>query len=377
MTIVRRNGRFGVKVWDAGAKRYRWLGSFDTEDEARRVEDDARPVAETLTVEQWGRVWLAEYPREALATQRTYSYAVRQITAELGRRRLSDVDRLMARRIANTWPRGTTRIARTMWADAVRDGLCELNPWTNLRLETPKGRKDLTALTEVEIGELADLAERISGEYGATVRAIVMTLAYTGVRPGELCALRRDDIDHVQRELVVRYSVDGTGVEKAPKNGKPRIVTVPPPALEAIRGVPSVLGDDYLFHTARGRRLNKGSLSYVWRPIAKAWRARGGREIDLYELRHAAATLFLERGRRRRTWRCSWGIRMAGSSCRCCMGIRRRTGRGSDCGKRFCDRRFYDGCLRVIRVFAFALRCAGSARVSRQCCPVGARPIHR
>jgi integrase len=296
MTIVPRNGRFGVKVWDAGTKRHRWLGSFDTEDEARRVENDARPVAEALTVEQWGRVWLAEYPREALATQRTYRYAVRQITAELGRRRLSEVDRLMARRIANTWPRGTTRIARTMWADAVRDGLCELNPWTNLRLETPKGRKDLTALTEAEIGELADLAERVSGEYGPTVRAIVMTLAYTGVRPGEVCALRRSDLDAAQRELVVRYSVDGTGVEKAPKNGKPRIVTVPPVALEAIRRMPAVLGDDYLFHTARGRRLNKGSLSYVWRPIAKAWSQLGGREIDLYELRHAAATLFLERG---------------------------------------------------------------------------------
>ena len=51
-------------------------------------------------------------------------------------------------------------VARTMWADAVRDGICDLNPWTNLRLETPKGRKDIDALTEQEIAELADLAAR-------------------------------------------------------------------------------------------------------------------------------------------------------------------------------------------------------------------------
>lgn len=34
-----------------------------------------------------------------------------------------------------------------MWADALRDGVCQHNPFTNLRLETPKGRKDLIALT--------------------------------------------------------------------------------------------------------------------------------------------------------------------------------------------------------------------------------------
>jgi hypothetical protein len=38
-----------------------------------------------------------------------------------------------------------------MFADALRDGLTTQNPFTGLRLETPKGRKDLTALTEEEI----------------------------------------------------------------------------------------------------------------------------------------------------------------------------------------------------------------------------------
>lgn len=49
-------------------------------------------------------------------------------------------------------------------------------------------------------------------------------------------------------------------------------------------------------HTPRGRRLTKGSLAYVWCPVASAWRAKGGRDLDLYELRHACATPLLERG---------------------------------------------------------------------------------
>ena len=168
MTIVCRNGKYGVKVWDRGRKRYRWVGSYQTEADARMAEADAdlKPGSDSPTVEQWGRVWLSDYARRAASTQQTYRYAVAQITNELGARKLSEITRPDARRLASTWPRGTTRVARTMWADAVRDGVCEANPFTNLRLETPKGRKDIDALTESEILELADLASELSGDYG-------------------------------------------------------------------------------------------------------------------------------------------------------------------------------------------------------------------
>ena len=53
-----------------------------------------------------------------------------------------------------------------MFGDAVRDGLIVTNPFAGLRLETPRGRKDLTALTEPEIRELADMAARVWGDYG-------------------------------------------------------------------------------------------------------------------------------------------------------------------------------------------------------------------
>ena len=57
MTIIPRNGKFGVKVWDPGRKRYRWVGSFDTEAEAIRAEADAnlQPGRDVPTVEQWVR----------------------------------------------------------------------------------------------------------------------------------------------------------------------------------------------------------------------------------------------------------------------------------------------------------------------------------
>ena len=165
------------------------------------------------------------------------------------------------------------------------------------RLETPKGRKDITALTEPEIAQLAKVAGEQHGDYGEEAAALVLFAAYTGVRPGELAALRWCDLDIPNRRATIRRALDGQGGIKPPKNGKARRVVLPPPALRALGMVPRPLNqEDTIFHTPRGKRLTKGTLAYLWRPIGAAWRARGGQDLDLHELRHARATLLLERG---------------------------------------------------------------------------------
>ncbi|MGI8778777.1 MAG: tyrosine-type recombinase/integrase, partial [Solirubrobacteraceae bacterium] len=48
------------------------------------------------------------------------------------------------------------------------------------------------------------------------------------------------------------------------------------------------------FHTTTGRRLSKGTLSYNFRVVRQRWASR--ERLELYELRHACATLLMERG---------------------------------------------------------------------------------
>jgi len=121
-----------------------------------------------------------------------------------------------------------------------------------------------------------------------------MFLGYVGCRPGEACCIRRADVDVERAECTIRFTVDGEGGEKPPKNGKPRVVTLPPPALAVLGDVPPRLDSPYLFHSARGRRLSKGSLSYAFRVVRQRWGKRD--KLELYELRHACATLLMERG---------------------------------------------------------------------------------
>ncbi|HEY7830916.1 MAG TPA: site-specific integrase [Solirubrobacteraceae bacterium] len=298
MTIIPRGDRFGVKVWDRGKKRYRWVGSFDTEAEARQVESDAslKPGRDLYTVEQWARIWLSDYVRPAKSTQETYRYDVDKIVGDVGRLKLSEISRPEARRWANKWPRNRVRTARTMWGDAVRDGICEVNPWTNLGLETPKGRKDIDALTHGEVQQLGELALRVHGDYGPEARAIILTMAYTAMRPAEVCALRRRDLDLANREVTVAGSRTGTKGRKLPKNGLGRKVVLPERAIEAIRVVPETVGSEHLFHSKRGHPLNKGTLHYIWKEVRAAWIAEGGRYITPYWLRHAGATMLIEDG---------------------------------------------------------------------------------
>jgi integrase len=65
-------------------------------------------------------------------------------------------------------------------------------------------------------------------------RAALIFLAYVGCRPGELCCVRRDDLDVHTADVVIRFALDGQGGEKLPKNGRARLVAVPPPALQAL-----------------------------------------------------------------------------------------------------------------------------------------------
>ena len=189
-------------------------------------------------------------------------------------------------------PQSNVRIVRAMFTDAIDDQLHPgPNPFANLRLEQSRGRKDLIALTEDELTELSEKALEVLGEFGPTFRAMIVFSAYVGLRPGELFALERSDVG--RDEVAIRQNLDGTGTIKAPKNGRERIVVLPPPAREALADVPVRLDVPWQFVTPRGRRFTKSSLYYYWNPVRAAFGRPG---MDYYELRHFCATHLLELG---------------------------------------------------------------------------------
>lgn len=66
-------------------------------------------------------------------------------------------------------------------------------------------------------------------------KAAVTVAVYTGLRPGELCALGREDVDLARGLINVNRAITSSGTFKLPKTGKKRTVMLLPPALEACR----------------------------------------------------------------------------------------------------------------------------------------------
>ena len=244
------------------------------------------------TCEQFAFRWLTDYPREAASTNRTYRYALRAFLDEFGSRRLADISPLDARRWAKTVPQQTARVARAMFTDAVSEDLIRDNVFRGLRLESSRGRKDIKALSETEVIALAACAIECYGrEYGPMIEALILTAGFTGARPGELHALTWGDIRG--EDLVIERSLDSTGAIKLPKNGKARKIAVPPVALEALKQLPTRGDPEPIFMTRTGKRLSKSSHWYYFDPVRKAF---GRPTFHFYELRHACATILLERG---------------------------------------------------------------------------------
>src|SRR3954463_9281802 len=262
--IKKRGAGYGVSVCDAALKRKRWVGTFETLRAARDAERNASRRRGTLTQVTCGVFvdrWLNDYARAAPATRRTYTYALRRFKEDFKHLRLAELDRAGARSGALKQPQSTVRAARAMLNDAINDSLHPgPNPFANLRLEQPRGRKDLVALTEAELQTLADGALAVHADYGPTFRAMILFAAYVGLRPGELFALERADVR--EDEVTIRQNLDGTGALKLPKNGKRPVGILPPVARDALRDVVPRLDVPWLFVTRNGRRFAKSSLLY-------------------------------------------------------------------------------------------------------------------
>lgn len=291
----RRGKRWTANGYDRKLGRKVHLGTFDTQKEALDAEADhrvqARPSSRE-TCDDFANRWTRDYPRPRASTNKHYQERVKRFAEDFKGVKLRDIDRVTARGWAMEH-KANVNAVRTMFGDAVRDGLIETNPFGNMRLPGSRGRKDIVALTETELTGLADVAldDRMElHEFGPEFRAMVLFAGYVGLRPGELFALRHDDVDGAL--CSIERSLSKTGEIGPTKTGRSRRVTVPPPAQLALRSVP-VHPSGLLFTSPRDRMWRQHTHHRYWALLRKL---AGRPGLDFYELRHCAATMLLERG---------------------------------------------------------------------------------
>ena len=139
--------------------------------------------------------------------------------------------------------------------------------------------------------DLTDAGGLVRAEEDAQLAELLRVAAYTGLRRGELVALRWRDVRWSERVLVVERALSGD-VEGTTKGGRIRYVPLGDQALGALdrlsRRANFTSADDYVFATIAGDRPDPSALR---RRFIAARDAAGLPPLRFHDLRHTAGTL--------------------------------------------------------------------------------------
>jgi integrase len=197
-------------------------------------------------------------------------------------------------------------------SEGVELDVLRANPAARLRLEAPP-RPEMTVLTRPEIRALAEATSR------PTDRLAIYVAAYTGLRAGELWALRRSDIDLENHRIIVRRTLTSESGELLFRNemktaASRRVVSLPRRLTNMIAThLASVPRDpDALVFTApggaNGRREGEGGpvrhelfRRRVFKPAVKAAVTNGSLpaakgKLRWHDLRHTCASILISEG---------------------------------------------------------------------------------
>jgi integrase len=180
-------------------------------------------------------------------------------------------------------------IVRAVLAHARRQGWIEHDPTHAIERQQVRYSGDYDFYSREEINALARAAET---EQDA---AIYLTAAMTGLRRGELVALRWRDIDFPGQAIRVRANYS-FGQLVAPKSGKVRTVPMVPDLAQALARLGQrahyTSDQDPVFLSARGGHLDGAVLR---RRYVAAIRRAGLRELPFHSLRHHFGSMAVNR----------------------------------------------------------------------------------
>ena len=181
---------------------------------------------------------------------------------------------------------------------AVRDGRLSRNPAAGVRLPRV-AHAERSFLSREEVFRLADAAaEYPLPELGAQYRALVLTLAFCGLRWGEVAGLKVGRLDLLRRRVTVAETLSEVGghlVWGTPKNHAARSVPIPGFLVDVLAETTAgKAAGELVFTTMRGRPLR--NLNFRRDVFDRAAIDAGLSGLTPHELRHTAASLAVSAG---------------------------------------------------------------------------------
>ena len=182
-----------------------WLNQAKYEDKNRlNISDDS------ITLNEWFEKWITvhKYNTICLNTKRYYMQVFKKhISPILGMHKLCDINQLMIRELINnldkkgyqTETKSKVKILLVdMFDKAIIDDFARKNPARGIKISTLEcDENNVRVLTSEEQQIFFDCCK------GTFYDNLFVVAVNTGLRPGELCALKWEDIDFGNNEVIV------------------------------------------------------------------------------------------------------------------------------------------------------------------------------
>lgn len=320
----REDGRWEARLVLSNGERKSLYGKTRQE-AARRLAEATRDrelgltaTSNRQTVEQYLTVWYETIKKHDVrpSTHLRYGYDIRlHLIPGLGRHQLSklraqDVQALYTSKLDQGYASSSVQHIHVALHDALNDAV-------RLGLIV-RNVADMVKPPRIIKHEMAILSEEQARTLLATVagdrlEALIVLALATGMREGELIALRWGDVDLDDASLQVRRTLqctaEGYRWEDAKTTHSRRRIALPATVVEALRRhrlhqleerllVGEAWEDlDLVFSNQIGRRLSQ----FMFKAFPRAWFGRLLKRAELpkirfHDLRHTAATLLLARG---------------------------------------------------------------------------------
>lgn len=279
-----------------------WLDSVNAAVQTGTYVD---PEKSRVTVGAWAERWYAGQLQLKESTRARYGSLLRvHILPTWSTVKLLDVShaevsgwvqRIAAGGSSPATARQAHRVFALILDLAVRDGRLPRNPAKGVRLPRVQPTEKVF-LNHDQVDALAVAASEVSGR--PTDGRVVRTLAFTGMRWGELAALRIRRLDLMRRRLEIAESVTevgGRAVWGTPKTHATRVIAVPRSLVDDLAAEVAGRGPDELVFTAPkgGLLLLRNWRAKVFVPAIKQAELEG---LTPHGLRHTAASLAASAG---------------------------------------------------------------------------------
>lgn len=260
----------------------------------RREKPKEIPSFEAYASE-WFDVWVKKHnkPSEQDSKRTTLK---RHLVPAFGRYRLDEitpfqVERFKGQQLDKEYAKATVRVHLSCLSRAlgcaVAWKLIEPNPVADVKFPAPGNEREVF----LDSAEIDAFLAAIPGRW----KPVFIVAIRTGMRQGEILALRWEDIDLTLNVIHVRHSMYKDALGSTKTDASTRRIPITATDLDAALCARSFCRrGDFVFHDGQGNPLRKEALR---KPLAHALKQSGiGKPITFHDLRHTFGSMCIMRG---------------------------------------------------------------------------------